>query len=317
MFDEARLDPLVSILVPVFNREKYIVDCVNSVLKQDFENFEIIIVDNQSTDGTWALCQGLAASDSRVKIFQNDTNIGPVMNWVKCVEASSGQYSKFVFSDDLLLPGCLERMCASLEDGSIGFVFSAAKIGANLESCKVAYQNERDAFFSFEEYLIKLFSHLAPLSPGAIMLRTKDLRRNLLLDIPSATPRDYRKNGAGPDVLISLLSARDYGKVACIKEPLVFFRAHEDSFSIVNSGKEVSLGYTSAIAYFLKVNAPRFWRRYIAYSWLLSLQQSRSWWSPRQYLRDFEGKGNMAETVGLFADSVRFISGKIIRMVRG
>lgn len=313
MSGELQFDPLVSVLVPVYNREKYIVDCVGSILSQDFKNFEVVIVDNKSTDGTWALCQSLAACDARVRIFQNEVNLGPVRNWMRCLEESLGQYSKFVFSDDLLLSGCLRKMCAALKDESIGFVFSSAKIGPSLENTKIAYQNANDGLFSYEDYVIKLLSHLAPLSPGAIMLRTKDLRRNLLLEIPSVTCRDYAKNGAGPDVLISLLTAHDYGRVACIKEPLVFFRAHEDSFSVANADNEVSLGYTSAIAYFLKNNAPQFWRRYVALNWLLSIKKSRSWNSPWHYLKCFEGRGGVIETLGLLMSAVRLILKKILK----
>jgi len=73
--------PKVSILIPVFNRKDYIAECIQSALDQTFTDFEVVVVDNASEDGTWEICQQFAANDQRVRIFQNDTNIGPVRNW--------------------------------------------------------------------------------------------------------------------------------------------------------------------------------------------------------------------------------------------
>lgn len=308
--------PVISVLVPVYNREKYIVECVGSILNQTFDGFEVVIVDNKSTDGTWALCQELASRDSRVRVFQNDTNIGPVRNWIRCVQEAKGEYSKIVFSDDLLVGDCLWKMYSVCNDPDVGFVFSSAKIGPTPETANVAYQNDADALIAFDEYVARLLSHRAPLSPGAIMLRTKDLNENLLIDIPTATPRDFQKNGAGPDVLISLLTARDYLHVACIREPLVFFRAHEDSFSISNVGDEVTLGYVSAIAYFLKHNAPLSWRRYVALSWLIRIVRSRAWASPKKYLIENEGKGNFSEMLGVIKDALGLVVAKLLRLTK-
>lgn len=300
-------DPLISVLVPVYNRELYIVECIDSILSQDLVNFEVVVVDNKSTDNTWALCQEYASKDSRVRVFQNDSNIGPVLNWMRCAQEARGEFSKIVFSDDLLLDGCLKKMYSACKEDNVGFSFSAAKIGASVESAKVFYQNESDSLICFGEYVDRLLNHLAPLSPGAIMLRTDDLRKNLLLEIPTSTPRNFLKNGAGPDVLISLITAHGYSRVACIREPLVFFRAHEGSFSITNSNDEVVLGYISAISYFLKFNAPQYWVRYIALSWIRQMVKIRAWVWPRKYLIQYNGVGNGREILMLFVASIKHI----------
>ena len=119
------MNDLVSILIPVFNREDHIKECINSALKQTHANFEIIVVDNASTDNTWAICQKIKETDSRLKIFRNSTNLGPVMNWKKCLDYSSGHYIKVLFSDDLIHPKCIEMMLPKLESYSeVGFVYS-------------------------------------------------------------------------------------------------------------------------------------------------------------------------------------------------
>lgn len=71
------MNNLVSILIPVYNRENLIEETVQSALNQTYKNIEIIVVDNQSTDNTWEILQKLASQDERIKIFQNNTNIRP------------------------------------------------------------------------------------------------------------------------------------------------------------------------------------------------------------------------------------------------
>lgn len=308
--------PKISVLVPVYNREKYIVECVDSILKQEFSNFEVVIVDNKSTDNTWAICQELCRKDKRIRIFQNDSNVGPVLNWKRCAEEAKGNYSKIVFSDDLLLEGCLEKMYSACIGDDVAFVFSAAKIGRSIDMGTIAYQNASDSLISFDEYVVRLMRHLAPLSPGAIMLRTKDLKQNLMLDIPASTPRPFLKNGAGPDVLISLITANNYLHVSCLREPLVFFRAHEDSFSIMDINDEVTLGYVSAVSYFLKAHAPKHWLKYVALSWIRQMAKRRTWYSPKQYLIQNEGCGSILEVWQFLIHIVAQVFKRLLKVVK-
>lgn len=309
--------PKVSVLVPVYNREKYIVECVDSILKQGFSDFEIVIVDNRSTDNTWAVCQELSRKDKRIRIFQNESNVGPVLNWMRCVEEAKASYSKIVFSDDLLLEDCLEKMYSACIDDDVAFVFSAAKIGSSTDMCTISYQNSSDSLITFDEYVVRLLGHLAPLSPGAIMLRTEDLKQNLMLDIPVSTPRPFLRNGAGPDILISLITASNYLYVSCIREPLVFFRAHEESFSIRDVNDEVTLGYVSAISFFLKFHAPKYWLKYVAISWIRQMVKRRSWSSPRKYLIQNEGCGSVVEVLQFFKYAIVLVFSKLLKFTRG
>lgn len=308
--------PKVSVLVPVYNREKYIIECIDSVLKQEFSDFEIVIVDNRSTDNTWAICQELSRKDKRIRIFQNDNNVGPVLNWMRCIEEARGRYSKIVFSDDLLLEHCLEKMYSAFTDDDVAFVFSAAKIGSSTDLCTISYQNSSDSLITFDEYVARLLDHLAPLSPGAIMLRTKDLKQNLMLDIPVSTPRPFLKNGAGPDILISLMTASNYLYVSCIREPLVFFRAHEESFSIRDVNDEVTLGYVSAVSFFLKFHAPKYWLRYVTLSWIRQIIKRRSWASPRKYLIQNEGCGSVLEVLQLIKHATVLAFSKLLQSIK-
>ena len=99
--------PLVSIIIPVYNRKKLVVESVESALIQGYGNFEVVISDNCSNDGTWEECIRRYESDPRVVLVRNSENIGPVPNWLAAALAASGDYVKILFSDDLLLDGCL------------------------------------------------------------------------------------------------------------------------------------------------------------------------------------------------------------------
>ena len=290
--------PQVSILIPVYNREKYIAECIQAALDQTFQNFEIIVVDNASNDGTWAICQQFAALDPRVRIFRNDTNIGSVRNWIRCVQEARGHYSKMLFSDDLLEPDCLARMLVPLDNPAVGLVSCAARIGESKENACVAYSVAGPTLIHQKKYLSRLLDNRAPVSPGAVLLRTKDLIQNLHADFATATKRDFDKYGTGPDVMIMLLTALSYPRVFCINEPLVFFRAHAGSFSIANANNDVSMGYTSAIAYYLFRNESWYlWLKYLVRLWIFNIHSQKKWINPITFLKSNEGCGSIVENL--------------------
>lgn len=82
---------LVSVLVPVYNRRDIIVETLSSALSQTYQNIEIVVVDNCSADGTWELISDLAKTDSRLRVFRNATNLGPVRNWLRCLQEAKGK----------------------------------------------------------------------------------------------------------------------------------------------------------------------------------------------------------------------------------
>lgn len=93
--------PLFSIIVPIFNQEKYLDECVKSILNQSYTDIEIILVNDGSTDHSLALCQKYAASDSRVKIV-NKKNGGLISARKAGLANASGRYIGFVDSDDMI-----------------------------------------------------------------------------------------------------------------------------------------------------------------------------------------------------------------------
>jgi len=102
--------PLVSVCVPTYNGEQYLRECLDSILAQTYENFELLLVDDCSSDSTRQISASYAAADSRVRLVPNQKNLGLVGNWNRCIELSRGEWIKFVFQDDTIAPTCLSRM---------------------------------------------------------------------------------------------------------------------------------------------------------------------------------------------------------------
>ena len=91
--------PKLSVIVPVYNTEKYLRDCVDSILAQSFPDFELILVDDGSTDGSGAICDECAARDSRIRVIHQQ-NSGATVARRSGVRIAQGEYVTFVDSDD-------------------------------------------------------------------------------------------------------------------------------------------------------------------------------------------------------------------------
>lgn len=104
---------LISVIVPMFNSEKTIERCVNSIIKQTYENIEIILVNDNSNDNTLKLCKNLANNDKRIKIINNKLK-GVASARNTGVENAKGDYIGFVDSDDYIEPNMYRRLYDNL-----------------------------------------------------------------------------------------------------------------------------------------------------------------------------------------------------------
>ena len=105
----------VSIGLPVFNGELYLEQALESLLAQSYEDFELIICDNASTDRTQDICHRYAARDQRIRYYRNQVNIGAVQNWYRTFELSSCEYFAGAADDDVYDPEFL-RKCVDVLD---------------------------------------------------------------------------------------------------------------------------------------------------------------------------------------------------------
>src|SRR5664280_1387672 len=193
-----RQSPAVSILIPAFNRQDLVVPCIESALAQTFDDLEVVVVDNQSTDGTWEAIQGCGRLDSRVRAFRNDTNVGPVRNWQRCMEEARAPLAKLLFSDDLIAPTFLEATVPFLEDERIGFVYTATEVGDEPGAGVVLYRDPcGTGTISSSEFrrAAVLNSPNSPVSPGCGLFRLADLRANVVAQLALPCHPDLSSHG--------------------------------------------------------------------------------------------------------------------------
>ena len=249
------LNELVSILVPVYNRVNLIEETLRSALAQTYGNFEVLVVDNASSDGTWELLQSLAAEDKRLRVFRNDQNLGPVRNWLACLGHAQGQFSKILWSDDLIDPQYLAETVPLLRRADIGFVYSPAQVfdKNNTGPADVLFTRPGAGIHSTNQYIEgALFGEDYPLSPGCALFRTSDLRRNLLLQVPNRIDSDFSMHAIGNDLLAFLLTAREYPFFAMTGRALSLFRHHAGSITSSSSAAKIILHYDIARAHFVE-----------------------------------------------------------------
>ena len=108
--EEQPVLPMVSIIVPVYNVEKYIQECIDSILAQTFVNFECILVIDCSPDNCLSICNEYAKRDKRIKVINNESNIGASLSRKAGLDASIGNYILFVDSDDWIELSTIEKM---------------------------------------------------------------------------------------------------------------------------------------------------------------------------------------------------------------
>jgi glycosyltransferase involved in cell wall biosynthesis len=274
--------PLVSVMVPVYNRRSLLYECLESALAQTCSDLEVVVIDNASTDGSWDVCREFARSDARVRIFRNAENIGPVRNWQRCFKEAQGRYGKLLFSDDLMSPEYLEKTLPLIRDPHVAFVFTMARIGSRPAQSRPAYRfDAHGGRFTRRHYIRRaLLGPKVPVSPGAALFRVSDLRGSLRLTIPSPTIHDFEQHGAGLDLLLYLMTAARYEEVAFVAEPLVFFRSHPGS--ITHSGdSRLADAYHQARIWFAAHTQDRWTlATTLATAWLSSMKQRRRLVSP-------------------------------------
>lgn len=107
--------PLVSVLMPAFNTEAYIADSIESILRQSFKNFELVILDDASSDRTYEVIQNYAKKDERIRVYKNKKNLNIAETRNKLVDLALGIYIAWQDADDISTPDRLESQVKCLE----------------------------------------------------------------------------------------------------------------------------------------------------------------------------------------------------------
>jgi len=223
---------LVSVIIPIYNGEKYIEATINSVITQTYKNWELIIVNNGSTDNSLSLASKFAQQDERIKVISlQDNSGGPAHPRNIGINASNGSLIAFLDADDLWLETKLEKQVEALEDYDVGLCCS---VGALIDSNnqKIGVLNRLAIF----KYL-----HLVLSTRFTLMLYNPILLSSSLIKIDDTFDTRFRED----KFLQSIedwafwidLSIMDF-KINALDEELCSYRTHSGSISGILGEKQ-------------------------------------------------------------------------------
>ena len=160
--------PLVSVLMTVYNREEFISDAIESILNSTYDNFELIIVDDRSTDKSFQIAKSYQEKDNRIKLYINENNLGDYPNRNQAAAHATGKYLKYVDADDMIYPYGLEILVYYMEQ----FPEVAYGLCSLEQDIKKIYPLKLSAKETYQRHYLQGISvfHKAPLS--SIILRS-------------------------------------------------------------------------------------------------------------------------------------------------
>jgi glycosyltransferase involved in cell wall biosynthesis len=210
-------NPKVTVCLPTFNKVGYLPTAIESVLAQEFRDYELLIVDDASTDGTGEVVRGF--KDSRIRYVYNPQNVGLVGNWNRCLELASADYAIIFHDDDVMLPGLLRREVEVLESNAeVVLVHAAAQtIDASGALLCVPAPHSWPALSSGLEFVVCYWS----LKESHVVMPSALFRKSLASKL-GAFNTDL-KYSADADLWQRLAFE---GQVAFLDEMLISYRIH-------------------------------------------------------------------------------------------
>jgi glycosyltransferase involved in cell wall biosynthesis len=230
-------NPLISVVTPVYNGEKYLAQCIESVIAQSCRNWEYIIVNNCSTDGTSQLLDRYAKSDARIRIFNNETFVDAIDNHNIALRYISPDsvYCKILQADDWLYPQCLEMMVMQAQQNPSSGIIGSYVLWDKQVGCDGLPPSTQ--FLSGREICrLTLLKKIYPfVNLSGLMLRS---------DLVRARDPFLREKSLHTDVetYYELLQNCDF---SFVHQVLSFVRKHEDSRSSALAESLVTYRYAS------------------------------------------------------------------------
>lgn len=214
------MKPIVSITLPIYNAEKYLLDCLESIASQTYENFELIAIDDCSTDNSFEILTKFAKNKPWVKIYQNNTNLGVSPTFNRAISIAKGKYIARMDADDIMLPNRLKLQVDYLKKhAQIVIVGGQCEI-IDSHSNIIGHKTFPQTHTEIKDMLFRT----VPLQQPTIMINTGLLPKNFLYGNKIFSPaEDYGL----------FFSALKYGELANLPETTHKYREHTTNISLV------------------------------------------------------------------------------------
>lgn len=208
--------PKVSVIIPVYNTEKYLTKCLESVIKQTYKNIEIIAVDDGSEDNSFGILNEYSKKDSRIKVFQNEVNRGVSHTLNHALKHSTGQIIARMDSDNIMVIDRIEKQVAFLMDNPECIVVGGQE----------TYIDEDDKIIGGTRFPLsdteikKKFFSFQPIADPASMYNLSKIPPEVFYFDESLTVAE------GLDLYFRLFK---YGKFANIEDSIILYRQRQNS----------------------------------------------------------------------------------------
>lgn len=209
-----------SVLIPVYNVEKYLDQCLRSVLTQDYADFEVILVNDGSTDGSPEICRRYAEEDSRIRFFDKE-NDGLLLTRRYSIRRTSGEYLVFLDSDDFWEQGILSRLNREIESSHPDMICYRFRVvtdtGEPVYEDKGVFPDGTFFDTASKETFLKEFVGSSRLNNIWLKCVKSDI-------VDRDTDYSRFKDKKGEDILQSIAMIRNAGSIVCLDDVLVNYR---------------------------------------------------------------------------------------------
>ena len=208
---------LISVIIPAYNAEKTIEEAVNSVLAQDYGDLELIVVDDCSTDKTGKILERLSEQDSRIRVIENDTNIGALKARLKGVRAAFGKWIAFLDSDDFWRKDKISKQVRLQEETACHLVFTGT-----------GYIDKMGKQLPWELHVPSEVTYSRLLKQNVISNSSVLILKDFFLKYTPVSEEGYDMH---EDFACWLLLLKNGHKARGVDEPLVTYRVSNDSMT--------------------------------------------------------------------------------------
>jgi teichuronic acid biosynthesis glycosyltransferase TuaG len=242
------LAPTVSIISPLFNCSLYLSETIESILSQTYMNWELILIDDFSSDNSLVIAQKYSTLDSRIKVYSLNKNSGPAASRNKGIDMAQGRYIAFCDSDDIWLPEKLEKQIAAIKSSDSAICFTSY------------FKMAEDG--TYTNRLVKA----EPLVTYSMLLRSNYIGCSTAI---------YDTEKCGKVLMPDILKRQDYGLWLCIlqqghhaiglAEPLVYYRIRSKSIS--SNKVKAALYHWKVLRQVTEVSLPFALLLFLQYVW--------------------------------------------------